>query len=61
MVLFLKSGAPYGYGYAEGETGEVRAEDVPRLTSAGVIQVIVKAEKEPKTEQATDKTTREKR
>lgn len=59
-ALFLKSGVPYGYGYAAGESGTVSADDVPALTSAGVIQIVEDAEA-PKKEKATNKTTTEKR
>lgn len=45
-ALFLKSGAAFGYGYSAGESGLVRAEDITRLVSAGVIQVIEKEKRE---------------
>lgn len=62
-VIFIKSGAPYGYGYAQGEAGVVRADDFERLEKAGVVkaangEATTTAEER---EKAVDKTKIEKR
>lgn len=37
-VIFIKPGAPYGYGYNAGEVGSVKPEDFARLESLGVVK-----------------------
>lgn len=48
-VIFIKPGAPYGYGYNAGEAGSVKPEDFTRLESLGVVkEVNAPAEKREK-------------
>lgn len=47
-VTFLKSGAPFGYGYNEGEKGLVKLEDFDDLKSKGVVEGVDMADEAPK-------------